>query len=89
MLLLYNDFKSIHDTNKVPLTINDRQGGSGVIYATNQHTSDPLCKTRGVNQIKEETVLACAEKSYCEIRWDKVMSKYIVNSRTVYKGILL
>lgn len=58
ILLLYNDFKSVHDAKKVPST----SGQKGCWYCvTNQQTSDSLGKTRGVAQIREETMLVLLE----------------------------
>lgn len=78
ILLLYNDFKSFHDTNKVPLTSrsqSDRR--SSVVYTTKQKTSDLLGKIRAAQDQRDNAGILRVryQKSYCEIRWDKIMSK--------------
>lgn len=46
MLLLYNDFKSIHDTNKVPPSITDRKPSitdrKGALVSSMPPTSKPV-----------------------------------------------
>lgn len=38
IVILYNDFKSYHDTSKVPLTVSQSDLGYGVNSVTNYHS---------------------------------------------------
>lgn len=58
ILLLYNDFKTFHDTSQVPLTSCQSDRGSGVSYTTNQQINDSLYKTRGEAQDQRREMLA-------------------------------
>lgn len=91
IVILYNDFKSYHDTSKVPPTVSQTWVMVSTLPPTNTANDSPTpIKQEEHTGSKSRQCWQSPSKNLrsptVRFRWDKVMSNYTVSSKQYTKG---